>query len=134
VDKIVVELPAHRKALAQAVKAASAELLELERRTIGGRGVDMVDVEDRAGVAAARVECAMLGEVLKRLDINADRRGMPRPLLNLAQQRRRRRTPRDLLLDQVLCWVEVQRGEHSSGHDPSRVRAGPRRLRARLSG
>lgn len=36
----------------------------------------------------------------------------------------------------VLCSVEVQRGEHSSGHDPSRVgtRAGPRRLRARPSG
>lgn len=72
-DKIVVELPAHHKPLAEAVRAASAELLELERRTTGGRGVDMVEVEDRVGVAAGRVECAMLGEMLKRLDVDARR-------------------------------------------------------------
>jgi len=54
VDKSVVKLPAHHKPPAEAMKAASADLLELERRTTGVRGVDMTEVEDRAGGSRRR--------------------------------------------------------------------------------
>jgi len=69
----------------------STILLALERGTTGGRGVGMVDVDDRTGLAAARVECAMLGEALNRLNVDADRVGS-------VEQSMPTRTPLDDLL------------------------------------
>jgi hypothetical protein len=73
VDTIVVELPAHHKALADVVLAASKELLEIEPKTKGGRTVDMIPIEESVAAAAARLECAMLSEVLRQLDVDAER-------------------------------------------------------------
>lgn len=70
---IVVELPAHHKSLADAIVAASSRLLEIEPKTELGRAVDMVPIEEAAAEAAARLECAMLAEVLRRLDVDAER-------------------------------------------------------------
>ena len=72
-DTIVVELPAHHKALADVVLAASKELLEIEPKTKGGRTVDMIPIEESVAAAAARLECAMLAEVLRQLDVDAER-------------------------------------------------------------
>jgi len=73
VDTIVVELPAHHKALADVVLAASKELLEIEPKTKGGRTLDMIPIEESVAAAAARLECAMLAEVLRQLDVDAER-------------------------------------------------------------
>jgi hypothetical protein len=73
VEKIVVELPAHHKALAEAVLAASAQLTKAEASAQGGRAVDMKAIEVGAAEAAAKLERAMLRQVLLRLDVDADR-------------------------------------------------------------
>ena len=70
---IVVELPAHHKGLADAVRAASAELLRAEERSALGRSLDLVPIEEVAADAAARLEREMLAGVLRRLDVDADR-------------------------------------------------------------
>ena len=72
-EKIIVELPAHHKSLADAVVAASEELLKIEDQTVLGRSVEMIPIEAAASDAAARLERAMLAEVLRRLDVDADR-------------------------------------------------------------
>lgn len=72
-ETIVVELPAHHKGLADAVLAASNSLLEIEPQTALGRPVDMIAIEEAAAEAAAQLECAVLVEVLRRLDVEAER-------------------------------------------------------------
>jgi hypothetical protein len=73
VDKIVVELPAHHKSLADAVRAASAGLSKAEASARCGRAVDMRAYEIEAADAAAQLERAMVRQVLLRLDVDAER-------------------------------------------------------------
>lgn len=72
-EKIVIELPAHHKAIAEVALAASKTLLEIEPLTKHGRAVEMVPIEEGAADVAARLECAMLAEVLRQLDVDAQR-------------------------------------------------------------
>lgn len=72
-DSIVVELPAQHKGLADAVRAASDKLAEIESRTAKGRSVDMVAVEREIADSAARIEREMLAATLRGLDVDAPR-------------------------------------------------------------
>lgn len=72
-ERILVELPAHHKGLADAVRAASAKLSDIEGRTTKGRSVDMVAIESELTEAAGRVELEMLAATLRCLDVDAPR-------------------------------------------------------------
>lgn len=69
-ETILIEVPAHYKGFVEAVRATAAELVEMEKETRGGRAVDAIKLEERTAEAAARVERAMLAELLGRLDVN----------------------------------------------------------------
>jgi hypothetical protein len=70
VETILIEVPARHKCFAEAVQAASAELVAMEKEIRGGRTVDAAKMEERSADAAASVERAMLGELLGRLDVD----------------------------------------------------------------
>jgi len=73
VERILVELPAHHKGLAETIRVASAKLLEIEGRTTKGQTVDMVAIEQELAAAAARLELEMLAATLRCLDVDAPR-------------------------------------------------------------
>lgn len=72
-EMIVVQVPAHHKSLADAVVAASKQLLEVERGAAFGRSVKMVAVEQAAADAAASLERAFLKGALQELDVDEER-------------------------------------------------------------
>ena len=72
-DMIVVQVPAHHKRLADALLAASSQLLEVERKAGFGRSVNMITIEHAGAEAAAALERAFLQGALQELDVDEER-------------------------------------------------------------
>jgi hypothetical protein len=72
VPSIVIEIPEKFNTLASALQIFAADVLAAAPVSSGGRPVDYAGFEKAIGEAGARLECAVHGDVLRSLDVDAE--------------------------------------------------------------